>query len=554
MADSPDARTMHGPTPWRSRLMLAMSVAGCQAFPSYSHLPSTSRRIRLHRYDTHYSWRQRRRRQPRESDFYLTSHKNRERCDSEHEDTFSDAPDSSPDLVLMQQNSVFAVTAASFVFVGSAFSFTLGHVEGAVALDTIDTTATSILQRKKVRDDAYNQTPNSLQVMFQRFLHDGAAAAPTISRTTKLTQHQQLILPTIILSSDQGAVIEPTTKPKENAKVRQQMVANPTASENKSSTTSTKQTQPTSADVPPPKSKKTELQATDVKQIATENKIDIELVCKDDQRPLLDSSAPVVKIDRETFQKIKVYQPPFLQYLPSSVQPLISRQFQSLKVLKSIPNDQLFYASVFAGSLTEIIRTGLLYPLSTIKARVQARTLRSTAINRNKRSLPRKLKVTWLTALHETKRGDLYAGITPSLLVAVPASGVYSGMKEVSRRAFSMAIQMQVFQNLFPGDNDGVAASYGALVASLLAAFVADIASLAIRTPADVLALRLQVFGDKNVKSDFGDWAKDSVALLPAMILTDIPFLLSRIFLNAAITTGGENLGKYEFETITIGE
>ena len=44
------------------------------------------------------------------------------------------------------------------------------------------------------------------------------------------------------------------------------------------------------------------------------------------------------------------------------------------------------------------------------------------------------------------------------------------------------------------------------------------------------------------------------MALLPSMILTDLPFLLSRIFLNAAITTQGENLGQYELETIAIGE
>ena len=87
---------------------------------------------------------------------------------------------------------------------------------------------------------------------------------------------------------------------------------------------------------------------------------------------------------------------------------------------------------------------------------------------------------------------------------------------------------------------------------NLLAAFIADVGSLAVRTPADVLSLRLQVFGRTNIRSDFGDWAKDSVALLPAMILTDVPYLLSRIFLNAAITTSGENLGRYEVETIAI--
>ena len=117
----------------------------------------------------------------------------------------------------------------------------------------------------------------------------------------------------------------------------------------------------------------------------------------------------------------------------------------------------------------------------------------------------------------------------------------------------AMAIQFKVFQDMLPGD-DVATSYYRALFVNLLAAFVADIASLVIRTPADVLAIRLQVFGNTNVRSDFGNWAKDSVALLPSMLLTHIPFLMSRIFLNAAITTGGENLGRYEFETIAIGE
>ncbi|KAK1747628.1 mitochondrial carrier protein [Skeletonema marinoi] len=283
-----------------------------------------------------------------------------------------------------------------------------------------------------------------------------------------------------------------------------------------------------------------ELQTSDIKKIAAENKIEVEL--KDTK-----ASAAVIKIDRETFTKVKVVQPPFLRYLPSSVQPLISSQFKSVQVLKSIPDDQLFIASVVAGSLTEVIRTTLLYPLSTVKARVQARSLRSA--NR-KRKVLRKLKVTWLTFLYETKKGGLYAGLIPSLLITVPASGVYAGTKEVSRRAFTMAIPF--IQNVLPHDETASTTVYSALVVSLLAAFVADITALALRTPADVLSLRLQVFGDTNVNSDLSSWLKDSIALLPAMIVTDIPYLLSRIFLNAAILTSSENLGTYEVETIAV--
>ena len=286
--------------------------------------------------------------------------------------------------------------------------------------------------------------------------------------------------------------------------------------------------------------KKNELKTSDIQNIVKENKIDVELVCTDSQRPL-DVNAPIVKVDREKFVKVKIYQPPFLQYLPSNLQPLVSKQFKSFQVLKSIPNDQLFVASVFAGSLTESVRVVLLYPLSTVKSRVQARTTRMSSTNQ-KRSLIRKLKLSWLTFVKEAKKNDLYAGLLPSLFITVVASGVYAGAKDVSRRAFVLAVQLQVVQDIFPPDNES--SYYSALVVNLLAAFVADIAALAVRTPADVLTLRLQVFGNSNVRSDYSSWLKDSVALLPAMIVTDTPFLLSRIFLNAAVTTQGEDLGR----------
>ena len=285
-----------------------------------------------------------------------------------------------------------------------------------------------------------------------------------------------------------------------------------------------------------------EFQPIDVKKITYENKIEVEL-------QLYDQSG-TVKIDRDNFVKVKTIQPKFLQYLPSSMQPLLSQQFQSLKVLKEIPDDQLFEASVLAGSLTEIIRSTLTYPLGTVKARVQSR--RSMSIGRiSNRTLLRKLRVTWLTFVYETKRGNLFAGLLPTLLITIPASGVYSGVKEVSRRAIAVGMQSQLVANIITDDSE-ISSYVKVLSINLISVLIADVASLVVRTPADVLALRRQVFGRSNVKSDYTDWAKDSVLLLPAMIITDLPYLMSRIFLNAAITTSGENLGRYEVETIII--
>lgn len=69
------------------------------------------------------------------------------------------------------------------------------------------------------------------------------------------------------------------------------------------------------------------------------------------------------------------------------------------------------------------------------------------------------------------------------------------------------------------------------------AALVADIASLMIRTPADILAVRLQVATSKqqHVKDCLeptpeemaGNWFVERLERLPAVILKDLPYLLS---------------------------
>ncbi|KAL9180708.1 hypothetical protein ACHAXT_011161 [Thalassiosira profunda] len=411
-----------------------------------------------------------------------------------------------------------ALAAASFIVVGASVL-----VDPSSAYAHEPSSSIILQQREKVAAPS----GNFIEAAFQGFVRKGA------SPPSKALESMQR--PILLALSDEAIDVA--------AKVD-------AGTERQSPTQQSANTAPPKVSAEQQQPIQGELQPIDVKKIAEENTIDVELACPPSNRPLDVSGPPsaVVKIDRDTFQKVKVVTPPFLQYLPSSVQPLLSRQFQSLQVLKSIPNDQLFIASVFAGSLTEMIRTSALYPLSTVKARVQARTARRT--NRD-RPMLRKLRVTWLSFLYETKRGDWYAGLLPTLLITVPASGVYSGAKEVTRRAFSMAIQVELVQNLFPGDATA-SSYYSALVVNLFAAFVADIASAVIRTPADVLSLRLQVFGDNNVKSDFGSWFKDSAAILPAMVITEIPFLLSRVFLNAAVTTSGENLGQYELETIAI--
>jgi hypothetical protein len=118
------------------------------------------------------------------------------------------------------------------------------------------------------------------------------------------------------------------------------------------------------------------------------------------------------------------------------------------------------------------------------------------------------------------KEGNLYAGITPTLLVSVPATGVYFGVRDVAKRMLSMT----------PASDVAVALS---------AAFIADVVSLCFRTPGDVLALRLQA------QDDEGDWLGDSLKRLPVVIATDLPYLLSKITLNRIFIHGSISIDRY---------
>jgi hypothetical protein len=199
-----------------------------------------------------------------------------------------------------------------------------------------------------------------------------------------------------------------------------------------------------------------------------------------------------------------------------------------------------------------MVRTTLLYPLLTLKNRIQAdikRRVRTGMKRGNRRKIHprRRAKILKLNAVRHLREGKLYAGIVPSLLVSVPATGVYYGVRDVVKRALVT----------MPGMGD--------LTAAVLAAFIADVVSLMIRTPTDALALRLQVATgkesrfsneteeekDQAVQEMVGDWLVASLKRLPAVILTDLPYLLSRIVLNRYLIHGNIDIGRYELTAIT---
>jgi hypothetical protein len=124
--------------------------------------------------------------------------------------------------------------------------------------------------------------------------------------------------------------------------------------------------------------------------------------------------------------------------------------------------------------------------------------------------------------------GNLYAGIKPSLLVSAPATGVYYGVRDVSKRMLAMT-------------------PLNGVEIALSAALIADVVSLCFRAPADALTLRLQ-----NLDDDVGDWFGDSIKQLPSIIITDLPYLLSKISLNRLLVHGNISIDQYtEFAILT---
>lgn len=271
-----------------------------------------------------------------------------------------------------------------------------------------------------------------------------------------------------------------------------------------------------------------------------------------------------VTLDRTTFQKNRQFIG-FPGWLPSYLTP-------PPRVIKEIPNSELLTAAIVAGSTVEMVRTALLYPLQTLKTRVQ------TDINRRQRRykqlhLRRRLRVVQLNAVRHVREGNLYAGLLPSLLVSVPATGVYYATRDITKR---MLVTMAPLS-----DTSSAAGAFFMNINSdlgmvLTAALVADVVSLAFRTPADTLALRLQVASGQQGARDHDDdetaeeiaealaearieaqvgkyWFAESLQRLPAVIATDLPYLLSRIAVNGLLLQGQTSIdiGSYEISTLS---
>jgi hypothetical protein len=241
------------------------------------------------------------------------------------------------------------------------------------------------------------------------------------------------------------------------------------------------------------------LEPVNLTRVASETNINVTLDC----------NKGCLTVDQKNFTKLRTAKRP--NWYPSFLSP------PSPQIVKVFPDYELLVASIVAGSVTEMVRTSILYPVQTIKTRIQVDahnfTLRAPPIEKKFIKLGKNVR-------RYAKEGNLYAGITPSLLISVPATGVYYGIRDVAKRMLSMTSASDV-------------------AVALSAAFIADVVSLLFRTPGDALAMRLQAREDK------GDWLGDSLKSLPLVIATDLPYLLSKIMLNRLFIHGSISIDRY---------
>ena len=223
-----------------------------------------------------------------------------------------------------------------------------------------------------------------------------------------------------------------------------------------------------------------------------------------------------VSIDSSNFTFNKVEKAKTPDWLPSFLAP-------KWKVVKKIPNSELLVAATAAGSVMEMVRTSILYPLQTVKTRIQAeRNVRFTGQGPQRLpTLEEQITTLGATIREKIDDGDLYAGLSPTLLVSVPATGIYYGVRDVTKRLLFLT----------PLDSTWIAVA-GALVG--------DVVSLCFRVPSDALRVRLQAQNDSA-----GDWLGDSLRSLPAIILTDLPYLSMKIILNKSLIQGDLSVSEY---------
>lgn len=275
-----------------------------------------------------------------------------------------------------------------------------------------------------------------------------------------------------------------------------------------------------------------EIKPVNLTMVAAENKINITLRSPADP---LGRLASCTCVDPKALTKIE--QKEYPNWWPEPLRPPAA-------VVREYTNAEVLISAIVAGATIDIIRSTLLYPIATVKTRIQAVANKAPHLEEPMTllRLKRRLQVLYLNCRKMVAEGNLYAGLLPTLLVSVPATGIYFGTRDVTKRLLNKLVED-------PTRFDNIAIA-------LTAAFLGDVVSLAARTPVDALSLRLQVASGEEPDEDVddlevGDWFGDGIERLPAVIATDLPYLLSRITFNMVLAKGTEDIGQYEVIAIT---
>jgi len=318
-------------------------------------------------------------------------------------------------------------------------------------------------------------------------------------------------------------------------------------------------------------------------QNRTIDPIDLELVIRENKVNVTVSLGDKSQIYIDKTKYEKMLQPKFPSWLP----PIFYPRPKSLGQLSDL---DLLLAGTIAGAFTEIIRSILLYPISTIKTRIQFRPPEQAP-----KSLTEKT-VSFVQAIqNQTSYTNLYAGVVPSLIATVPSAGFYFGVRDVAKREL---LKLNTWDDL---------------TCTLFSVFLGDVFCLAIKTPVLAFSIRRQVAtideeeeefhsddNDNDINVDYGKvkhniidasnyfiiqqdhdinnesrdlsnsdkiilssknhvnntlhhsqismWNKlfkDSWKQLPLIIITDVPYLLLKVSLIRLLAHGNESVAEY---------
>lgn len=332
----------------------------------------------------------------------------------------------------------------------------------------------------------------------------------------------------------------------------------------------------------PPKQK--QLEPLDIPKIIEENNINVTVSLK--------SENSKVYVNRTSFEKVQE------RNYPPWVPAFLRRNPQ---IIGRVDDTELLLASIFAASFMEVFRTTILYPVLTVKTRVQATPAgveESMATRLESQGVGNVLKSYLKPIEAQIKAGKLYTGYIPFLITTVPASGAYFGIRDVVKREMVQ----------------GGAGAAGDLSIALFAALIADVVSLVVKTPALIFSVRQQaatkaneeteqkmketsstnnsaldlltddqvvdiqesifffaveikeidvadaslnernavVDNVHNNKISWDELRKDFQRQFPTILLTDLPYLFLRIILLRGVLVGNESVPEYEVLNIIV--